>query len=152
MQRSNSIDFFRLCPLIALLVALMAFGTPSTAELSGSLRKEPFLGDWIHFNALFDCEDDIEAREASIAGALDDCKRSALKTVIPFALTSSGTLAERQQLIRQFDEEGIMATPRNSSYNELVIEAGRKSILSGGREVCIDYQSKEPRVHFRKYD
>ncbi len=33
-----------------------------------------------------------------------------------------------------------MATPANSSYNELVIEAGRKSILAGGREVAIDYE------------
>ncbi|MCK4602111.1 MAG: Gfo/Idh/MocA family oxidoreductase, partial [Phycisphaerae bacterium] len=48
-------------------------------------------------------------------------------------------LDERRKLIRRFDEEGIMATPSNSSYNELVVEAGRKSILSGGREVLIDY-------------
>ena len=31
-------------------------------------------------------------------------------------------LAERQELIRRFDAEGIMATPANSSYNELVVE------------------------------
>ena len=37
-------------------------------------------------------------------------------------------LRERQKLIRQFDDEGIMATPVNSSYNELVMEAGRLSI------------------------
>jgi len=30
-----------------------------------------------------------------------------------------------------------MATPANSAYNELVIEAGRLSILNGGREVLI---------------
>lgn len=62
------------------------------------------------------------------------------------------SLSERQKLIEQFDQDGIMATPRNSNYNELVIEAGRKSILSGGREVCIDYQSEQPGVHFRKYE
>jgi len=48
-------------------------------------------------------------------------------------------LAERQKLIKQFDDEGVMATPANSSYNELVMEAGRLSILSGGREVEITY-------------
>jgi len=42
-----------------------------------------------------------------------------------------------------------MATPANSNYNELVIEAGRMSIQAGGREVCIDYSDK-PGVSFRK--
>jgi len=60
-------------------------------------------------------------------------------------------LAERQALLERYDAEGIMATPANSSYNELVIEAARKSILSGGREVAIDYAPK-PGVRFRKYD
>lgn len=60
-------------------------------------------------------------------------------------------LAERQRLIREYDEKSIMATPRNSSYNELVIEAGRKSILSGGREVAIDYSVSPPAVDFRNY-
>jgi predicted dehydrogenase len=48
-------------------------------------------------------------------------------------------LALRQKLIRQFDDEGIMATPANSSYNELVTEAARLSILNGGRDVQITY-------------
>jgi hypothetical protein len=38
-----------------------------------------------------------------------------------------------------------MATPANSSYNELVIEAGRISIQNGGREVTIEY-GPEPKV------
>lgn len=59
-------------------------------------------------------------------------------------------LAERQALLRRYDEEGIMATPANSSYNELVIEAGRMSIQAGGREVVIEYEPK-PRVRFREY-
>ena len=52
-------------------------------------------------------------------------------------------------MIRLFDEEGIMATPSNSSYNELVMEAGRLSILHGGREVAITYGNK-PGVGFRR--
>ena len=60
-------------------------------------------------------------------------------------------LKERQKFLKQLDEEGIMATPANSSYNELVIEAGRKSIQAGGREVLIDYDG-EPRIRFREYE
>lgn len=58
-------------------------------------------------------------------------------------------LSERRKLIDRYDADGIMATPVNSSYNELVIEAGRKSILSGGREVTIDYRTGT--VGFREY-
>ncbi len=54
-------------------------------------------------------------------------------------LGSAEALALRQKTIRRLDEEGIMATPRNSAYNELVMEAGRLSILNGGREVAIQY-------------
>jgi len=59
-------------------------------------------------------------------------------------------LARRQKLIKQFDDEGIMATPANSSYNELVTEAARLSIRNGGREVEITC-GKNPRVDFRKH-
>ena len=45
-----------------------------------------------------------------------------------------------QKMLREIDALGIMATPANSSYNELVIEAGRQSILNGGREVTIKYE------------
>ncbi len=62
-----------------------------------------------------------------------------------------GELDQRQAYVKQLDDEGIMATPSNSSYNELVIEAARKSILAGGREVTIDY-SGQPTVNFRQYD
>jgi len=59
-------------------------------------------------------------------------------------------LGERQKLIKRFDDEGIMATPKNSSYNELVMEACRLSILNNGREVEITY-GKNAGVDFRKY-
>ncbi|MGH9612473.1 MAG: Gfo/Idh/MocA family protein [Bryobacteraceae bacterium] len=44
-------------------------------------------------------------------------------------------------VLREIDVEGILATPSNSSYNEQVIEAGRKSILSGGAMVPIETAS-----------
>jgi len=59
-------------------------------------------------------------------------------------------LSDRQQFIKQLDAEGIMATPRNSSYNELVIEAARMSIQNGGREVAISYGDKSG-VQFKQY-
>jgi hypothetical protein len=46
-------------------------------------------------------------------------------------------LAERQRRLQEIDDAGIMATPANSSYNELVIEAARESILNGGKAVRI---------------
>jgi D-galacturonate reductase len=51
--------------------------------------------------------------------------------------SETGGLAARQKLLREIDAAGIMATPANSSYNERVVEAGRESILNGGREVSI---------------
>jgi hypothetical protein len=59
-------------------------------------------------------------------------------------------ISERQRFIQELDEEGLMATPCNSSYNERVIEAARMSILSGGREVVIEYE-REPSLSFRQY-
>ena len=61
---------------------------------------------------------------------------------------ASADLTHRQKFIETIDREGIIATPANSSYNELVIEAGRKSILAGGREVVIDYKTSQ--VSFRE--
>jgi predicted dehydrogenase len=48
-------------------------------------------------------------------------------------------VAERRELLADIDGKGIMATPANSKYNELVIEAGRLSILNGGRQAVIEY-------------
>lgn len=53
--------------------------------------------------------------------------------------------AERPRLLAEYDSQGVMATPANSLYNELVLEAGRLSILNGGREAVIHYEP-EPRV------
>jgi len=60
------------------------------------------------------------------------------------------SLEIRRRLIKALDEEGILATPANSAYNELVMEAGRKSILSQGREVVIEY-GENAGVSLREY-
>ena len=44
------------------------------------------------------------------------------------------------------DAAGVVATPANSSFNEAVVEAGRLSILNGGRTVEITAQG----VRFRE--
>lgn len=46
-------------------------------------------------------------------------------------------LADRQRMLREIDAAGLMATPANSNYNELTIEAARQSILHGGALVEI---------------
>jgi predicted dehydrogenase len=68
--------------------------------------------------------------------------------ILRACLQVEATPAEhRQELLKKMDAAGIMATPANSRYNELVMEAGRLSILNGGREALIDYS--EPGVSLR---
>lgn len=54
-------------------------------------------------------------------------------------LDEPNALARRQAMIREADEKGIIATPANSSANELVTEAARLSILNEGRMARIVY-------------
>jgi D-galacturonate reductase len=62
-------------------------------------------------------------------------------------VASERDLAARQDLLLEIDEAGWHATPANSFYNEMVVEAGRKSILNGGRRVDITY-GEDPGVAF----
>lgn len=58
--------------------------------------------------------------------------------IVERALEMQGKdLAARQQLLTQWDEAGVMATPANSRYNEAVVEAARQSIRDNGRMVPI---------------
>ncbi len=61
---------------------------------------------------------------------------------------SEEKLSLRRKAIQEIDEEGIIATPANSSFNELVVEAGRASILNDGKDVEIIY-GEESAVKFR---
>ncbi len=63
------------------------------------------------------------------------------------ASSGAAGIAERQKRIAEIDERGIIATPVNSRYNELVCQAARLSILNGGREVEI--HADKPGVEFR---
>jgi hypothetical protein len=62
-----------------------------------------------------------------------------------YRVDAAGDVAARQALLAEIDEKGVLATPANSRYNELVVEAGRLSILNGGREALIEYEP-EPKV------
>ena len=54
-------------------------------------------------------------------------------------LEKSASLNRRQEMIREVDQKGIIATPANSYINELVVEAARISILADGLPVSIEY-------------
>ncbi len=58
-------------------------------------------------------------------------------------------LAARREVIETIDAEGVLATPQNSSYNELVIEAGRLSIQNQARPARIEYGTS-PQVRLRE--
>ena len=51
-------------------------------------------------------------------------------------------LAAWQKSLDEIDDRGIVATPANSSINELVTEAVRLSILNNGAPAVIDYGDK----------
>jgi hypothetical protein len=42
------------------------------------------------------------------------------------------SLEERRALLAEWDRQAVMATPANSRFNELVVEAARKSIQNAG--------------------
>ena len=55
---------------------------------------------------------------------------------------SEGVLAARREAIEEIDRRGIIATPKNSSINELVVEAARQSVIDGGKAVSIENPGK----------
>ena len=61
------------------------------------------------------------------------------------SLAAKESLARRREIIREADERSIIATPANSSTNELVVEAARVSILNDGKRVRIVY-GDDPQV------
>ena len=64
------------------------------------------------------------------------------------ALSEAESLKRRQEIIREVDKKGIIATPANSYVNELVVEAARLSILNDGDVVTIKY-GQHPQVELR---
>jgi predicted dehydrogenase len=58
-------------------------------------------------------------------------------------------LARRRELIREVDAQGLIATPANSSINELVVEAARMSVLRDASPVRILYGDR-PHVELKQ--
>lgn len=58
------------------------------------------------------------------------------------ALTPEAALERRREIMRDVDANGLIATPGNSSINDLVIEAGRMSILRDAAPVRIVYGAR----------
>lgn len=63
------------------------------------------------------------------------------------ACLSVSESADAAARIAEIEKNGIIATPANSRYNELVVEAGRLSLLNEGREARIDYATNS--VHLK---
>jgi hypothetical protein len=74
---------------------------------------------------------DSIAANISMMGAIEEAAGSR---------NADQALAQRRKMIKQVDAKGIIATPANSSVNELVMEAARKSILADGKSVKIVYR------------
>jgi predicted dehydrogenase len=72
----------------------------------------------------------------SVAGITQTIHRIGNETA---GLAAGAALARRRQLIREVDAKGLIATPANSTINELVIEAARMSVLGGAAAVRIVY-------------
>ncbi len=83
----------------------------------------------------------FESVEASVLAA----RRINAESAGPDA---QAALACRQKLLAEIDSRGIIATPANSSINELVTEAARLSIARDGETAVIEYDP-EPRVRMR---
>ena len=64
-------------------------------------------------------------------------------------LAETEALPRRQKALEDIDRRGIIATPGNSSINELVVEAARMSIGLAGRHVEIEY-APTPHVRLRE--
>ncbi|MCE5303768.1 MAG: Gfo/Idh/MocA family oxidoreductase [Planctomycetaceae bacterium] len=64
-------------------------------------------------------------------------------------LSASESLAKRQETVQTIDQRGIIATPADSSINELVVEAARLSISNEGRHVTINYCPEPALVRLR---
>ncbi len=73
----------------------------------------------------------------SIAATINTVHRIE-NTVEP--LEEDESLKERQAIIKDADEKGIIATPANSYINELVVEAARLSISNDSKAARISYE------------
>jgi len=82
----------------------------------------------------------------SVAASLETMRRIEGATA---DLSGTAALERRRALIRDVDEAGLLATPANSAFNELVVEAARLSIQADG-DWCNIVYGKQPHVTMRR--
>ena len=74
---------------------------------------------------------------------------AAIRTnVAAMGLDAEAALDARRKYLAEIDQRGLLATPANSSINELVTEAARLSIVREGMPAVIEY-GKSPAVRLR---
>lgn len=81
----------------------------------------------------------------SVAGITSAIDRLGKETA---DLPPDAALKRRRELLREVDAQGLIATPANSSINELVVEAARMSILADAAPVRIVY-GDQPHVELK---
>ncbi|MFC1539843.1 hypothetical protein ACFL6H_10505, partial [Candidatus Latescibacterota bacterium] len=72
----------------------------------------------------------------SVTAIIETIKRIGIETA---GLSDSDALLSRKSIIKEVEEKGIIATPANSYFNELVNESARISILEDGVPIRIVY-------------
>ncbi len=82
----------------------------------------------------------------SIAGITHVIHRMQTETA---ALEPEEALKRRREIMREVDANGLIATPGNSYINDLVIEAGRMSVLQDAAPVRIVYGDR-PHAEFKR--
>ncbi|MEN8229151.1 MAG: Gfo/Idh/MocA family oxidoreductase [Bacteroidota bacterium] len=85
----------------------------------------------------------VESVQATILQALS------IETEVA-GMNEAESLKRRQEIIKEVDERGILATPANSYINELVVEAARLSITNDGDRVVIIY-GDNPHVELHEH-
>ncbi len=97
----------------------------------------PFLGAWIHVHAMFNPDDPREKQEESIARSIENCRRSGLRSIIPFALTSSGEACYPSAIVPgrkygDWDPLGVMI--REARARDLRVHIAIPVLISGHKE------------------
>jgi hypothetical protein len=81
----------------------------------------------------------------SVAASLEAMRRLEAESA---GLAEPAALARRREIIHEIDRAGLLATPANSAFNELVVEAARLSIQADG-DWCNIIYGTNPRVELR---
>lgn len=82
----------------------------------------------------------------SVAANIETMRRIEAAAV---GLSGAAALERRRALLREVDEAGLLATPANSAFNELVVEAARLSIQADG-DWCRIVYGNSPHVTMRR--